>query len=206
MIAAVLEEKFMLGEYRFGETLSIYALAEQFGSSRQPVAAAINHLRSSGYVEVIPQVGCRAVSPTPQEIDDFYQMFSKVEGVVSRLAAQRHKDGEPQALMEIARHIENTALFSLEERANFKAGIAAFHQQISNMARSPTLAARIDGLRRISNFYLWQGDPVLRPQTVKYMNGMRSKLAKAIAARDTETAERITEEHIRAKPLRAGIL
>ena len=40
-IAAELEERLERGEFRFGETLSIYALAEQFEASRQPVASAV---------------------------------------------------------------------------------------------------------------------------------------------------------------------
>ena len=56
-IAAELERRLMVGAYRFGEALSITQLAQQFDASRQPVSVAISHLRSMGYVDVIPQVG-----------------------------------------------------------------------------------------------------------------------------------------------------
>src|SRR3546814_3026362 len=60
-IAVELERRLLLGEYRFGQALSSVQLAKQFDASRQPVSVAISHLRSSGYVEVIPQVGCREI-------------------------------------------------------------------------------------------------------------------------------------------------
>ena len=63
-----LEERLVRGTYRFGEALSIYTLAEQFGASRQPVASAVLYLRSVGYLEIIPQVGCRVVAPTNADL------------------------------------------------------------------------------------------------------------------------------------------
>lgn len=58
-----LEIRFVRGEYLFGESLSINALAEEFDASRQPVSMAVSHLRSMGYVTIVPQVGCKVVSP-----------------------------------------------------------------------------------------------------------------------------------------------
>jgi len=68
LILKNLERRFISGKYRFGELLSITGLAEEFDASRQPVNTAINHLRSMGYVTVVPQVGCKVVSPGNQEI------------------------------------------------------------------------------------------------------------------------------------------
>ena len=100
-VAAELEERLVRGTYRFGEALSIYTLAEQFGASRQPVASAVLYLRSVGYLEIIPQVGCRVVAPTPQEVQDFFVMFSRTEGVIARFAAERHTPDEAAALIEM---------------------------------------------------------------------------------------------------------
>jgi len=205
-IAAELEERFMRGVYHFGETLSITSLTQQFEGSRQPVASAINHLRSCGYLEIIPQVGVRIVSPTPEEIADFYEMYGKVEGVIASLAAKRYVGKEASTLLSIANQIEASDLYSVNERARFQVGVAAFHRQISAMARSPTLTSRIDGIRRISMFYLWQGSSEFRPKTAIYMNKMRIKVAEAIKARDANEAARLTEEHIQEKPRWAGIV
>ena len=101
-IAAEMERRLMLGEYHFGEPLSATQLARQFDASRQPVFAAIAHLRSSGYVEVIPQVGCRVVSPSPVEIGDFFVALGKIEGAAASFAARRYELGdEAEALLAI---------------------------------------------------------------------------------------------------------
>lgn len=207
-IASVLEHRLVSGQYRFGETLSIYALAEQFDASRQPVAAAVVYLRSIGYLEVIPQVGCRVVSPAAQEVLDFYLMYSKVEAVISGLAAQRHEGSEADQLMDLAKRLAAGPFKTDRERWNYGEGVTEFHKLTGAMARSTTLVARIGSLRRISRFYLWQGKSVRNPDpaTTDYMNQSRLQIAHAIAVRDIDSAERLTEEHIRANPGWVGIV
>ena len=47
-IAAEIEKRLMLGQYRFVEALSAAQLAQQFDASRQPVSAAIAPLVRPG--------------------------------------------------------------------------------------------------------------------------------------------------------------
>jgi DNA-binding GntR family transcriptional regulator len=207
-IAGVLEHRLVSGKYRFGETLSIYTLAEQFDASRQPVAAAVVYLRSIGYLEVIPQVGCRVVSPSAQEVIDFYRMYSKVESVISGLAAQRHEGNEAAQLVDLAERLAASPFQTDQERWTYGEGVTEFHKLTGAMARSVTLVGRISSLRRISRFYLWQGKSVRNPDpdTTEYMNRSRLQIAHAIAERDSDAAERLTEDHIRANPGWVGIV
>lgn len=197
-VATELEERLVRGHYRFGETLSIYALAEQFEASRQPVAAAVLYLRSVGYLEIIPQVGCRVVSPTPHELHDFYLLFARTEGVISRLAAQRYAADEAESLLDIAHDLAQIPFRSTADRRAMADGISLFHDRISEMARSQLLVERISNLRRIFRFYLSQSrarpDPVSGPP--KRMNDLRIALAESIAARKADQAERDTEAYI----------
>lgn len=197
-IAAELEERLVRGDYRFGETLSIYTLASQFEASRQPVAAAVLYLRSVGYLEIIPQVGCRVVSPTAQEVQDFYALFARTESLISRFAAERHDGHEAEELLALAEDLAANPFQSSPDRRAMADGISIFHDRISAMARSQLLVDRISNLRRIFRFYLSQGrtrpDPVSGPPT--RMNQLRVKLAGALLARQAAEAERWTEEYI----------
>lgn len=49
--------------YQFGEVLSTYELAQEFGVSRRPVMDAAMRLASEGFISIIPQVGCRVIIP-----------------------------------------------------------------------------------------------------------------------------------------------
>jgi len=197
-IAGELEERLVRGHYRFGETLSIYTLAEQFDASRQPVAAAVLYLRSVGYLDIIPQVGCRVVSPTPQEVLDFYVLVSKTEAVISRFAAERHVGHEAQDLLAMAEELAAIPFQSSYDRLAMADGISMFHERISAMARSQLLVERISNLRRIFRFYLSQGrtrpDPVSGPPA--RMNALRIELARSILARNGADAERRTDDYI----------
>lgn len=197
-VAAELEERLVRGGYRFGESLSIYALAEQFGASRQPVASAVLYLRSVGYLEIIPQVGCRVVSPSPQDVHDFYVMFSRTEGVISRFAAERHEADDAQALIALAQTLAANPFESPYDRRAMADGISIFHDRISAMSGSQLLVDRISNLRRIFRFYLSQNrvhhDPVIGPPA--RMNALRLELAHSIAARRGAEAEHSTEHYI----------
>ncbi|MDB5425256.1 MAG: GntR family transcriptional regulator [Phenylobacterium sp.] len=204
-IAAELERRLMLGVYRFGESLSIIQLAQQFDASRQPVSMAISHLRSIGYVDIIPQVGCRIVSPTSAEITDFFLAVGRMEGVVAGFAAQRHQGDEAAVLASIAGRPTPAHLDTQAGRTAYIRTVNDFHDQIWLMARSPTLESRIAGLRKLSIFYLWQGAPKLAPLAARRLNAERKEIAGVIAGRDAEQAERLMERHIAGKPAVNGM-
>lgn len=197
-VAAELEERLIRGAYRFGESLSIYTLAEQFEASRQPVASAVLYLRSVGYLEIIPQVGCRVVSPSAQEVQDFYVLFSRTEGVIARFAAERHAEEEGAELLALAEELAANPFQSSYDRRAMADGISIFHDRISAMARSQLLVDRISNLRRIFRFYLSQGrvrpDPVSGPPAT--MNRLRIELAEVIRSRRITDAEYATEAYI----------
>ena len=205
-IAGELERRLLLGQYVFGQALSITQLAQQFNASRQPVSVAISHLRSSGYVEVIPQVGCRVVAPSVSEIADFFVALGKIESAVAGFAATRHEDSEARQLIAIAARPVPESLESVAEREAYVRDVGEFHDQIWRMARSPALQGRVSNLRRLSNFYLWQGAARPAPDTAQILTLERRAVAKAIADRDVASAEAMMEKHISHKPHVNGLV
>jgi DNA-binding GntR family transcriptional regulator len=205
-IAVELERRLLLGQYVFGQALSITQLAQQFSASRQPVSVAISHLRSSGYVEVIPQVGCRVVSPSVSEIADFFVALGKIESAVAGFAASRHETDEPGQLIAIAARAVPESLESIAEREAYVRDVGDFHDQIWRMARSPALQGRVSNLRRLSNFYLWQGAAKPALPTAQILTLERRKIAQAIADRDIGLSQSLMEKHISHKPHVNGLV
>ena len=153
-LVSLLEQRLTLGYYAPGEMLSFNTLAEEFGVSRQPVSAAILHLRAAGFVEVIPHVGCRVVVPSPLEVHDFFFISSKIESAVVTLAAERYEDSEGKELLAIKPPEDVSALDAQDKRLAYVAYLDHYHAQIWKMARAPLLEGKISGIRRLSNFYL----------------------------------------------------
>lgn len=197
-IAAELEERLITAEYRFGQSLSIYTLASQFEASRQPVAAAVLYLRSVGYLEVIPQVGCRVVYPRPEEVHDFYMLFSRTEGLIGRFAAERYVDEEAAELVRIAEKLAQNPFQSSQDRRAMADGISLFHERMSEMARSPLLVERISNLRRIFRFYLCQSRRRFdkSPHDLSELNRLRLTLANGIATRQADAVEALVNDYI----------
>lgn len=204
-IVRVMEERLTIGFYASGEMVSFAALAEEFGVSRQPVSAAISHLRSSGYVEVIPQVGCRVVLPSPREITDFFFILSKIEGAVVSLAAARYEGDEAKTLMAIVPP-SMRRLDALHQRKAYLNYLDRYHDQIWIMTRTPLLEGKISALRRLSNFYLMQGSPKLAPKAAQQLIHERQVIAKAIADRNVKLAAQLAERHINNKPKIIGVI
>lgn len=196
----------MLGEFHFGETLSIAQLTRQFDASRQPVAVAIAHLRSCGYVEVIPRVGCRVVSPTTTEIGDFFVALGKLEGAAAGFAARRYEGACGEALVQIADRGAAMWIETQAERLDYITNLYDYHRQIWTMANSPTLEARVASMRRLATFYLWQGQSKLVPTSARLLSVERSEIAQAIRARDAFRAEILMEKHVAHKPFVNGIM
>jgi DNA-binding GntR family transcriptional regulator len=204
-IVSVMEQRLMLGFYKPGEMVSFQRLADEFKVSRQPVSAAISHLRASGYVEVIPQVGCKVVHPSPSEIRDFFTVLGRVEAAVVAMAAARHKASEAADLLALMPVCDLDALDDMNQRKAYIGYVDRFHVLIWTMARSPLLDSKLSGLRRLSNFYLWQGLPTLAPAAAKALIAERTEIARAVMARDASSAALLMERHISAKPQLIGL-
>jgi len=206
-ILAELERRFVSGRYRFGESLSINALAEEFEASRQPVSTAVNHLRSMGYVNIIPQVGCVVVSPDKGEVADFFYMLGKAESAIAGMAATRWRPGDIEKLQQIEADISSTAFDTLEHRDAYAAAVDLYHDKIHSMAQSEGIAFWLGGLWRLADFYLWQGADVnFSPKRVDVANRERRAIARAIKRRDVPRVESLVEAHVNGKPRRVGVV
>lgn len=104
-----LMEGVLNGRWHAGDTLSTYALADELGISRTPILEALKRLESEGLVEIIPQVGCRIVRPTPAALEELLSVRAALEALAAAGAA-RHIDDAALVGLEVAlRRLEEAA-------------------------------------------------------------------------------------------------
>lgn len=140
-----------------GDNVSVEALSRALNTSRQPVMDAVKRLSTEGFINIIPQVGCRVTTPDPDEVDDFYKMFAAAEALIARLAAERRSDEEARAYMRLAAGVaeEATHLGNLKSRdPRYHHLVRRRHGAIHTMAHSPVIAEITAGLWDRSNFYV----------------------------------------------------
>jgi len=201
-----IEKRLVRGHYLFGQEILANDLVTEFGASRAPVMSAMSYLRAEGYLVITPQVGCKVISPTPSEIEDFFFVFGRVEGAMAAMAAERHDDHEIKVLRATQRNIKYLTPRKGESiNEPFVELVADFHRQIHRMSHSKYEAERASRSLRMSEFFLFNSNAMNVPggAPLAVADKERAEVVEAIAERDAAAASQLMETHVRGKPGRA---
>ncbi len=96
-----LENAILDGEYTEGDSLNEIKLSQELGVSRTPVREALMQLELEGLVENIPNKGAVVVGISEKDIEDIYAIRIRIEGLASRLSAEKINEDELKALEKI---------------------------------------------------------------------------------------------------------
>ncbi len=197
-----IETRLLRGQYRFGQEILVNDLVKEFGASRAPVMAALNHLRAEGYLVITPQVGCKVISPTLSEIEDFVFVFSRVEGAIASMAAKRHYANEIAHLDATQQKIKRIAPKKGQQITEpYVDLIAEFHRRIHDMCHSQFAGDRATRNWRMLDFFLFNGSfgNIQGGVSLALADRQRAEIVEAISKRDSVVAGRLMEKHMRDK-------
>lgn len=136
MLADVLRQRIIAGDFAPGSRLSESALAERFDVSRNTLREAFRVLAEQGLVEHVPHRGVSVAAPTIADVVDIYRARRVIE-----CSALRGSEPEHPAVQEMRAAVE-TAEASIPTEDWHEVGSAnmAFHVAIVALADSPRLA------------------------------------------------------------------
>ena len=140
-VYAMILNGLVTAKYKFGQKLLVRDLSAETGISRQPIMSAFAELKAAGFVRITAQVGCEVVSPTTRDVNDFYLMFNRAEGVMAELAAERRTEAELLHIEQINKQISGLAP-AAKSRELYRRLNLDFHNSIGASAHSPQLAER----------------------------------------------------------------
>jgi DNA-binding GntR family transcriptional regulator len=159
---------------------------------------AMKRLAHEGFLEILPQVGCRVATPSVSDVHDFFTLFAAVEGCVTRLAAER------RSILDVEEFGETCA--QIERRLRRAGGLEArdpvyrrlnqlFHGHIHRIARAPDACRIAAALWDRSDFYirLAFGSLFFSPRVRRAHAAIR----RAIVVGDPDAAEAAVEQHLR---------
>jgi DNA-binding GntR family transcriptional regulator len=197
-----LKDKLLDGAFAAGDSISIDAVIEQIGGSRQPVMEALKHLAAEGFLEIIPQVGCRVVIPDPQQIHDFFILVSDAEGLCAELAAERATGPERDSLAAIMDRMALTAArrsTRLQAAHEYRVHNREFHGQIHAMAHSDIVNRIATGLWDRSDFFI-SAALGMRPFQERAPAAVQEhrQIQRAICSGDGARARELMQRHIQA--------
>lgn len=187
------------GPLRAGEKLSVVALTEALQCSRVPVMEALKRLAGEGFVEILPQVGCRVVSPEVDDVRDFFVLFGNVEGTLLAFAAERRTADDLDEFDDVYARLvagARSAGGPHDHDPTYRRLNLLFHSCVHRMARSPVASAIAAGLWDRSDFYVKLTFGSLYFSDV--VNRAYRRIRNAVIAGDSEAARAATYAHLMA--------
>lgn len=180
----------MVGIYGPGDRIREPEVSERLGISRAPVRQALGILEHEGMVEVVPWRGARVINPSPDEIEDLFDLLAAVGGVVAKLAARNASDEDVARYAEKVREAAEVA--QEHQHKDLFEVIHVIYQAAEVLAAScgSTMAANM--VRRVGKPSYWlHRFLVPMPQSwVRQSLVKQAALRDALQARDEERCER----------------
>lgn len=176
-----------------GQPLQEKYLADWLGFSRTPIREALRGLQAEGLVEAVASRGLVVAELSVDDVDDAYLVIEVMEGLASRLAAERNtEEGEATIRRLLTEMREAAALADVEEWTRLDGQL---HQEIRRIAAN----SRIDRvlrsvypvIERVRNTYLREGS---EPDRLATATEEHCRMGDAIVEQDGLLAEQLTRQ------------
>ena len=186
-----IRDDIVAGTLRFGERITIDALATRYGVSHMPVREALRELQGEGLVVIEPNRGARVRTIDANFVDNLFEIRTALEVMMVRRAAQRCTPPDVAELLAIEDVLERRIA-----RADHAAVVAEnrrFHQTINRIADN------VDALPIVDKHWmllaaLWRNFGYGAARFSGVANDHRH-LITALAAHDQEAASMIMGAH-----------
>lgn len=187
-----LERDILSGTYPRGEVLTETKLSEKLGVSRTPIREALRRLDQEHIIKMTTK-GAYVLGITKQDIDDIYEIRSRIEGLAAKLAAERATEED---IAELKNTVELQEFYTLKQDAdNIKNMDSEFHRLMYQMSGSTPLYDTLEPLhKRIIKYRKASISSQTRAQELMQEH---KAIYEAIAAHDGELAEKLVNEHVR---------
>lgn len=191
--AKVMESRLIGGHYQPGERLSEAATAEELGISRGPIREALQQLGSSGLLRHEVNRGWYVPAFSLDDIRQLYELREALEGMASRLAAQRRTSDDVHLLQQILR--EAHAEVDLSGGGYPQGARTDLHAAVLAIARNPMLEQRARETQRQLAFARYRSAASADRAAVALVE--HEEIIDSIARRKAAAAQRLTMAHIR---------
>ncbi len=191
-VLAGLRAGLLKGDFKPGKIYKMGEVGEQFGASRTPVREAVLELESRGVVEIIRSVGFRVTEPTPDDIQDMWEVRAIVEVPAMESLSGRLDDSTLAKLWSLIDDVEKAA--RSDDLASYLAKDAQLHDALYEELSNRHLAATIRDLRdsqRVPSLGARRASSDLIAR-----NEEHRALVAAIASGDTEKIHNLTRAHL----------
>lgn len=189
----ILRDEILHLELPPGSPIDEVQLSERFGMSRTPIREALVRLAGEGLIDTLPNRSTMVSQIDFLNMHSYFDALVLMYRVTTQLAAKYHRPEDLEIVQ--ARQAEFAEAVEAQDALAMISTNAALHLAIAEAGRNPyftTLFSRLlnEG-RRILRLYYQSYDDRLPRRFVDE----HDEMIAAIAARDTELAERLARLH-----------
>jgi DNA-binding GntR family transcriptional regulator len=141
------------GKWNFGDKILVNELIDKFNVSRRPVMDALKLLQSNGFIEIIPQSGCKVIEYSKKNILDQLLLSSTLESLCAELAALYHTKEEIEQLDKYHIQFKNK-LEDLKDKFVYLKYTRNFHYPVVMMSHSEIIIKNTVQIWSLTDFYL----------------------------------------------------
>jgi DNA-binding GntR family transcriptional regulator len=187
-----LKQAIIKGNIAPGEWLVESHIAQMLGISRTPVREAIHKLERERLIERQPRGGFTVLGFNREDIEETFGIRSVLEGYAARLATDKHRPKELDALeKKIDKFQECLSRKKMEALPEIN---TEFHDLLYELSKSPRLIHIINGLR--DQIFRYRQMILRDNRFANISNEDHKKMLAFMRRRDAEGVERIVREHI----------
>ncbi len=201
-----LREMILAGELKAGARMTELAMVEKLGVSRTPIRAALIRLEQEGLLLHMRGGGFSVRQFSQADVADAIELRGTVEGLATRLAAERGAPSAPlaqanQCLDEIDLLLRQSVLDE-EAFSSYVRWNAQFHTVLGQLSGSPVLQRELERLGSLpfaspSGFVGVQADSPQARDMLIVAQDQHRQVIEAITQREGSRAESVMREHSR---------
>lgn len=171
-----------------GERFLLSQLSHQMGVSRTPLVNALKRLAQEQLVEWVSRRGIYVRRFSMREMADLYEVRVALEGLASRLAAERAEDTEIERLEAMFRDVDlNPSPHTLRRYTELD---RQFHWRIVELSANAQLLNALNSIHMRTFAYQYG---LARPMSESIKE--HREILKAMRAHDGEKCERLMRRH-----------
>ena len=191
-VYARIEEDILSAKIESGAQLTELSLTKQLGVSRTPVRAALHRLAEEGLISITPNKGAVVVGVSREDLIDTYGIRCRLEGLASRLAAERIAESELNALR---RALELQEFYiSKRDTEHLRELDTEFHYIIYKASGNRTLLKILKDLHK--NIKMYRKRSLSVPGRLEESVREHREIFEAISSGDGEAADTLMSRHI----------
>ena len=188
----LLEDEILSGRLKSGEVMREQALSAKLNVSRTPIRSALHRLAEEGLVKISANRGATVVGVTSEDVTDIYLIRERLEGLASRLAAERMTEEEKN---ELKNSVELAEFYiSRNDAEHLREQDTEFHRIIYNDSGNRLLCKVLSDLHK--NIKAYRKTSLQVKGRVEKSVAEHREILEAILAKDSEEADRLTSLHI----------